>query len=85
MDVLGNRMKYRSGSRASDAELVSSFLRAIEALPASAVARICGLDGQTIQNLRAGRIQRIRRNTRERITNYLSRQAPAFISDRLEP
>jgi hypothetical protein len=61
---------------------VTSFLHAIEALPASAVARICGLDGQTIQNLRNGRIKRIRRNTRERIANYLSRHASTFLPGR---
>jgi hypothetical protein len=66
----------------SDKELVKGFLQATEGLRASAVGRVCGLDGQTIQNLRSGRINKIRRNTRERISNYLSRHANDFINDR---
>jgi hypothetical protein len=65
-----------------DAELVKGFLQATDGLRASAVGRVCGLDGQTIQNLRSGRINKIRRNTRERISNYLSRHAHEFIQER---
>ena len=69
--------EHRTAS-SSDSELVVHFLQAIEDLPSSAVARVCGLDGQTIQNLRYRRIKRIRRNTRERIIRYLNRTAPAL-------
>ncbi|MEX2285045.1 MAG: hypothetical protein WEE89_21345 [Gemmatimonadota bacterium] len=82
IDIAFISAEQRLADHDSDVELMSSFLQAIQALPASAVARICGLDGQTIQNLRSGRIKRIRRNTRERIANYLSRHASAFIPGR---
>jgi hypothetical protein len=72
----------RTATSSSDSELVVDFLQAIEDLPSSAVARVCGLDGQTIQNLRYKRIKRIRRNTRERIIRYLDRNAPPFIPER---
>jgi hypothetical protein len=74
--------ELRTATTSSDSELVVHFLQAIEDLPSSAVARVCGLDGQTIQNLRHKRIKRIRRNTRERIIRYLDRRAPAFIPGR---
>jgi hypothetical protein len=73
---------YRRSTTSSDSDLVVSFLQATADLPASAVARVCGLDGQTIQNLRYNRIKRIRRNTRERITHYLNRTVPTLESRR---
>ena len=69
----------------TDADLVKGFLEATEGLRASAVGRVCGLDGQTIQNLRFGRINKIRRNTRDRILNYLSRHAHGFNHERSSP
>ena len=81
INLVAVRDNLENGRHPSDSELIVRFLEAIDTLPSSAVARVCGLDGQTIQNMRHKRIKRIRRNTRERIIRYLDRGPATYVQD----
>jgi hypothetical protein len=62
----------RDRASQDDAELVRIFLQLTEGQAATVVGRVCGLDGQTIQNLRRNRISRIRAQTRRKLENYIT-------------
>ena len=65
-------LQLKRSARASEsAGLIEEFLAATASMPAQVVGRACGVDGQTIQNLRAGRIQTIRRSTRQKLQTFL--------------
>jgi hypothetical protein len=65
-------LQRKRSARASEAAgLIEEFLAATASMPAQAAGRACGVDGQTIQNLRAGRIHTIRRSTRQKLQTFL--------------
>ena len=65
-------LQFERSARASEAAgLIEEFLAATASMPAQVAGRACGVDGQTIQNLRAGRIQTIRRSTRQKLQTFL--------------
>jgi DNA-binding response OmpR family regulator len=67
-------LRQRQMHAEEEARLIQEFLEATASMPAQIVGRSVGVDGQTIQNLRAGRIHTVRRSTREKLQTYLERR-----------
>lgn len=53
--------------------LIDEFVDATSAIQPAELARRCGVDAQTIRNLRTGRVQTVRRATRDKMTRLLDR------------